>query len=145
MANAEAFIRLMDECHTNAWSVRNEKVRKLVIQDTQKSAVNTEAINVIKISTQAANQNQGIVTAEEPVYPWPQFFTESPDDKKGRYQLTYLGDPSVAGLTQAYNNKIWPEVEFVEEYIKGLAQKDNPPATQPALDSQQTTFLTSIS
>ena len=144
MANAEAFIRLMDECHTNAWSVRNEKVRKLVIQDTQKSAVNTEAINVIKISTQAANQNQGIVTAEEPVYPWPQFFTESPDDKKGRYQLTYLGDPSVAGLTQAYNNKIWPEVEFVEEYIKGLAQKDNPPATQPALDSQQTTFLTSI-
>jgi hypothetical protein len=144
MANAEAFIRLMEEVHTNSWNVRNNPVRKLVIQDTSKSAPNTEAIYKIGITQQAAQQNQGIVTGEEPVYPWPQFFIESPDDKKGRFQLEYLGHPSVVGLTQAYNFKIWPEVEFVEEYIKGLNQKDNPPSSQPPLDSQLTTFLTQI-
>lgn len=144
MANAEGFIRLMDEVHTNAWNVRNDKVRKDVIQNTIKSAVNPEAVGVAEITPQAQNLNQGLTTAEQPVYPWPQFFVESPDDKKGRYQLTYLGDPSVVQLTKAYNFKSWPEVEFVEEYIKGLAQKDNPPTSQPPLETQLTTFLTQI-
>lgn len=144
MANAEAFIRLMEDVHTNSWNVRNNPVRKAIIQDTKKSAPNPEAPYTIPITQEAQNQNQGIVSAEEPVYPWPQFFIESPDDKKGRFQLEYLGHPSVVGLTQAYNFKIWPEVEFVEEYIKGINQKDNPPASQPPLDSQLTTFLTQV-
>ena len=141
MANAEAFIRLMDEVHTNAWSVRNEPTRKLVIQNNTKSIGNPEAFGVVQISTAAAQQNQGLVNSEQPVYPWPQFFVETPDDKKGRFQLKYLGDKSVVELTQAYNYKIWPEVEFVEEYLKGLAQKDNPPFSQPPLESQLTTDL----
>lgn len=144
MANAEAFIRLMEDVHTNSWNVRNNPIRKSVIQDTKKSAPNPEAPYTIPITQEAQNRNQGIVNAEEPVYPWPQFFIESPDDKKGRFQLEYLGHPSVVGLTQAYNFKVWPEVEFVEEYIKGLNQKDNPPASQPPLDSQLTTFLTQL-
>jgi hypothetical protein len=144
MANAEAFIRLMEDVHTNSWNQRNNPVRKVVIQDTSKSAPNPEAPYKIPITQQAANQNQGITTGEEPVYPWPQFFIESPDDKKGRFQLEYLGHPSVVKLTQAYNYKIWPEVEFVEEYIKGLSQKDNLPISQPPQDSQLTTFLTQI-
>jgi len=144
MANAEAFIRLMEDVHTNSWNVRNNPIRKSVIQDTRKSAPNPEAPYSIPITQEGQNQNQGIVTAEEPVYPWPQFFIESPDDKKGRFQLEYLGHPSVVGLTQAYNFKVWPEVEFVEEYIKGLNQKDNQPASQPPLDSQLTTFLTQV-
>lgn len=144
MANAEGFIRLMEDVHTNSWSVRDDPTRKLIIQNNTGSIPNPEAKNVIRITTQAANQNQGIVNSEEPVYPWPQFFVESPDDKKGRFQLKYLGDPSVVDLTQAYNFKIWPEVEFVEEYIKGLAQKDNPPNSQPPLSSQLTTLIQEI-
>jgi hypothetical protein len=34
MANAEGFLRLLDEVHTNAWNVKNDPVRKQVIQNT---------------------------------------------------------------------------------------------------------------
>ena len=141
MANAEAFIRLLDEVHTNAWNVKSNPTRRVTIQNNNTSARNPEAINTAAITNQAAFQNQGLVNAEEPVYPWPLFFVETPDDKKGRFQLTYLGDPSVVQKTQAFDYKTWPEVEFVEEYLKGLNQKDNPPYVQPPISTDKSTFL----
>ena len=144
MANTEGFIRLMDEVHTNAWNVKSNPTRKSVIQNTKLSVQNPEAVGVLPITAQASYQNQGLVNSEEPVYPWPQFFVESPDDKRGRFQLEYLGAPSVVEFTKANDFKVWPEVEFVEEYIKGLALKDNPPSSQSPLESQLTTFLQEI-
>ncbi|MFN9951890.1 MAG: hypothetical protein ACK55I_02235, partial [bacterium] len=110
---------LLDDCHTKAWSVKYDPVRSLAIHNNKSSARNTEAQTVVQITSQAAGENQGIVNGQTPVYPWPQFFVESPDDKKGRYQLQYLGAPSVVKITQASDFSKWPEVEFVEEYIKG--------------------------
>jgi len=144
MANTEGFLRLLDDVHTNAWNVKNDPVRKQVIQNNVSSAPNIEVRKNAKIAGNAATLNQGLVTSEEPVYPWPSFFIESPDDKKGRFQLTYIGDPSVVDLTQGYLTESWPEVEFVEEYMKGLNQKFSVPTSQTPIESQKTTPLVSI-
>ena len=144
MASAEAFIRLMDEVHTNAWNVKYDPVRQLSILDNPSSAPGTDTLDKTVISQEAQNENQGLSTAKVPVYPWPQFFTENPDDKKGRFQLTYIADPSVVDITKGYLYDKWPEVEFVEEYMRGLTQKFNPPVEQVPTDSQATTNIINI-
>jgi hypothetical protein len=144
MANAEGFIRLLDDVHTNAWNVKYDPVRKAAILNDLSSAPGTDSNDNVKITTSTSNQNQGLSTAQIPVYPWPQFFVESPEDKKGRFQLKYLADPSVVDLTKGYLYDKWPEVEFVEEYMKGLTQKFNPPIAQPPDDTELTTKVINI-
>jgi hypothetical protein len=144
MASAEGFIRLLDEVHTNAWNVRYDPVRKLAILDNPSSAPGTDTLDNTKISETAQSGNQGLVNGQIPVYPWPQFFVETPEDKKGRFQLKYIADPSVVNLTKGYLYDKWPEVEFVEEYMRGLTQKFNPPVAQPPIDSQNTTNIITV-
>jgi hypothetical protein len=144
MASAEGFIRLLDDVHTNAWNVRYDPVRQLAILDNPSSAPGTDGQDKVQISEQAASQNQGLVNSQKPVYPWPQFFVETPEDKKGRFQLKYIADPSVVNITKGFLYDKWPEVEFVEEYMRGLTQKFNPPVAQPPIDSQNTTNIISI-
>lgn len=141
MANSEGFLRLLDDVHTDAWNQATNPIRKFIIQDQKTSIPSNEKVSVVGISNQAAQQNQGIVNGQMPVYPWPNFFVESPNDKRGRYQLTYLGDNSVSQTTQAWNYTVWPEVEFVEEYMRGLILKNNQPQTQPPLETQLTTLI----
>jgi hypothetical protein len=131
MASAEAFIRLLDEVHTNAWDVRDDPVRKSAILSNPSSAPGSDTIDFLTLSG-------------TPVYPWPQFFVETPEDKKGRFQLKYIADPSVVNLTQGYLYDKWPEVEFVEEFMKGLTQKFNPPVAPPPLESTQDTNIINI-
>lgn len=126
MASAEAFIRLMDDVHTSAWNLRNDDIRQNVILNNPSSAPSSDKLNYFEGS-------------DEPVYPWPQFFVETPEDKKGRFQLKYIGDPSVVNLTQGSLYSKWPEVEFVEEYMKGLLQRFNPPQYPEPLDNQSFT------
>jgi hypothetical protein len=144
MASAEAFVRLMDDVHTNAWAVKYDPVRKKAIMDNPSSAPSTETRGVVKISNSAQNANQGLSTAQEPVYPWPQFFVESPDDKKGRFQLKYIADPTVVDQTDGWNFSKWPEVEFVEEYMKGLTQKFYSPPAPPPIENQRDTNIINI-
>jgi hypothetical protein len=144
MASAEAFIRLMDDVHTNAWNVKYDPVRKKAIMDNPSSAPSSETRGVVKISNSAQNANQGLSTAQEPVYPWPQFFQETPDDKKGRFQLKYIADPSIVDQTDGWNFSKWPEVEFVEEYMKGLTQKFYTPPAPPPLENQVDTNIINI-
>jgi hypothetical protein len=144
MANAEGFIRLLDDVHTSAWNVKYDPVRKAAILNDLSSAPGTDSQNKVNISTSASNENQGLSTSQIPVYPWPQFFVETPDDKKGRFQLKYLADPSVVNLTKGYLYDKWPEVEFVEEYMRGLTQKFNAPIVQPPTDTESTTKIINI-
>jgi hypothetical protein len=144
MASAEAFIRLMDDVHTNAWNVKYDPIRKKAILDNPSSAPSSETIQKVVISNSAQNANQGLSTAEEPVYPWPQFFVETPEDKKGRFQLKYIADPSVVDLTNGWDYSKWPEVEFVEEYMKGLTQKFYTPPAPPPLENQRDTNIINI-
>jgi hypothetical protein len=139
MASAEAFIRLLDDVHTNAWNVKYDPVRKQAIMDNPSSAQSSETRQKVSISTSAQESNQGLSNSEEPVYPWPLFFVETPEDKKGRFQLKYIADPTVVNLTQGYLFDKWPEVEFVEEYMKGLTQKFTIPIAPPPLDNERDT------
>jgi len=144
MASSEAFIRLLDDVHTNAWNVKYDPIRKNAILDNPSSAQSSDSRDDVKISTNAQESNQGLSTSQIPVYPWPQFFVETPEDKKGRFQLKYIADPSVVNLTKGYLYDKWPEVEFVEEYMKGLTQKFQNPLSQPSLDVESTTIITNV-
>ena len=139
MASAEGFIRLMDEVHTNAWNVKYDPVRKNAILTNTNSVLGSDVVDYTRYSERAFNESSGLEFSELPVYPWPQFFIETPEDKKGRFQLKYIGDPSVVDLTQGYLTDKWPEVEFVEEYLTGITQKFDAPAEPPPLDSERDT------
>ena len=141
MASTEGFIRLMDDVHTTAWNKRNNEIRRKVILNNQSSAPSPDSKENINIGF---NADPTLESSKEPVYPWPQFFVESSDDKKGKFQLQYVGAPSVILQTGGDNYDVWPEVEFVEEYLKGLTQKFDPPLTQPPTNDNDVTNLMNI-
>ena len=144
MASTEAFIRLLDDVHTQAWDVRYDPIRKNAILKNNSSAVGSDYKNVVNVSTKTELNNPEFTNSQVPVYPWPQFFVETNEDKKGRFQLKYIGDPSVVDLTQGGLKKQWPEVQFVEEYLKGANEKFNPPISQPPTESDRTTNIQNI-
>jgi hypothetical protein len=141
MASTEGFIRLLDEVHTNAWNVRYDPVRRLAILDNPSSAQGTDTVDKVPVDPFVLLNNSNFANSQTPVYPWPQFFVETPEDKRGRFELRYIADPRNVGLTQGWNYSKWPEVEFVEEYMRGLTQRFNPPVSQPPIDSQNTTNI----
>jgi hypothetical protein len=140
MASAEGFIRLMDETHKNAWNLRNDPIRKNVILKNESSAQSSDGKQNVVLS----NTNSDLKNSEIPIYPWPQFFVETSEDVKGRFQLKYIADPSVVDLTKGNRYDKWPEVQFVEEYLKGLTQKFDSPIAQQPLDKSSLTNLLNI-
>lgn len=147
MASAEGFIRLMDDCHTNAWNVKYDPIRRRAILENPSSAPSSDAVEIVARNQNALiNENQldsNVINSQEPVYPWPQFSVESSDDKN-KFQLKYIADPSVVDLTQGYLFSKWPEVEFVEEYLKGLTQKFQNPNVAPPIDNERNTNIINI-
>jgi len=147
MASAEGFIRLLDDVHTNAWDVKYDPVRKRAILNNLSSAPSPESIDeVVRRMSSLENENvldTNAVDSQIPVYPWPQFFVES-QDEKNKFQLKYIADPSVVDLTQGYLFDKWPEVEFVEEYMRGLTQKFQNPNSAPPLDNERDTNIINI-
>ena len=139
MASAEAFVRLLDDVHTKAWDVKYDPVRKAAILENPSSAPSSETVDNVVYASGSLLGNTDAENAQIPVYPWPQFFVESVEDKKGRFQLKYIADPSVVGQTQGNNYSKWPEVEFVEEYMKGLTQKFQNPLAPSPVENQRVT------
>jgi hypothetical protein len=147
LASTEAFIRLMDDVHTNAWSLKDDPVRKSAILNNVSSAPSSETVDQVVTDPfldSQLNIEQTLDPSKIPVYPWPLFFVETPEDKKGRFQLKYIGDPSVAELTQGFNYDKWPEVQFVEEYLRGITKKFNTPATTDTLENDKYTNILNI-
>ena len=152
-ASTEAFIRLMDEVHRKSWDVRTDPVRRSVVFNNSTTVPNSDTGRNVQY---AANASDAARSSEEPVYPWPQVFIENNitgagvaggnfNPQKNRYELAYPGDPSIVNLTKGYLYDKWPEVEFVEEYLKGVAQKFQPSITQPPLEnSGQVTSILNI-
>ena len=111
-ANGEAFLRLMEDVHVKAWNVRENKERKNAIFNGTPTSDNT-------------NDSNG------PIYPWPQYLEETTNEKsKEKYELKYPGNVESLSKTKAYRWDLWPEVEFVEEFIKGYIER-----TLPAVDN----------
>jgi len=147
MASAEAFVRLLDDVHTNAWSVKDDPIRKSAILNNVSSAPSTETIDQVDTNPfldMQLNIEETLDPSKIPVYPWPLFFVETPEDKKGRFQLKYIGDPSVSQQTQGYLFDKWPEVEFVEEYVKGITKKFNVPQSPDTLENEKYTNILNI-
>jgi hypothetical protein len=125
-ANGEGFFRLMDDVHTSAWEQRDNKYRKEVIFDKQIAGASADAV----LSGDDKNT---------PVYPWPQLIVETNgEDGHEKYEIAYPGDPKIVNRTKGYLYDVWPEVEFVEEFIKGLAEKKTPPADPVATNNELT-------
>ncbi|MDB4352036.1 hypothetical protein OAA60_01220 [Porticoccaceae bacterium] len=121
-ANAEAFLRLMDDTHREAWNVRDNKARQAAIFNSEVANANPD------------NISSG-VNDDNPVYPWPQFIvaTNSGDDRE-KYEIAYPGDDRYTNITKGYLYEVWPEVEFVEEYLTGLTRRGivpNQPTSNP--------------
>ena len=131
-ANGEAFLRLMDDVHTKAWEQRDSKIRKGVIFDKQ-------------IANASADNKSSGDDKNQPVYPWPQVIKETTGENgQEKYELRYPGDSDIVGETKGYLYDVWPEIEFVEEFIKGLTQK-TPPPQPPAKTSNDTKDTNRIS
>ena len=147
MASAEGFIRLLDDVHTKAWDVKYDPVRSRAIFYNPSSAPSSDTRDLVsRDEFLLFNENQlnaDAVNSQIPVYPWPQFSVESSEDKN-KFQLKYIADPSVVNLTQGYLFDKWPEVEFVEEYLRGLTQKFQNPIASPPLESERDTNIINI-
>jgi hypothetical protein len=113
LASAEAFLLLLNDVHVSANDVRNNKKRKNAVKDVD-----------------VKNPND----TNSPVYPWPLYVVDKSINCEQKFQITYPGDPSVISKTKAYDYVIWPEVEFVEEFLKGYTQRKTPPAPESNLE-----------
>jgi len=106
----EAFLRLLDEVHKKAWDQRENQYRRAAIFGNSSTAPSVD----LKTSTQN----------NEPIYPWPQVLKESVgEDNKEKFEIIYPGDQTVANTYRAYSPEVWPEVEFVEQFIKGFTER----------------------
>lgn len=120
MSTVEAYLRLLDDVHHAAWEKRNEDIRR--------SAISTFSPDYL------ANK---INTTDFPVFPWPTYVVET-TEKNNTYQNRYPGEPEYINQTQGYRYDMWPEVEFVEEYIRSVIEIDEskPDSVQPSNELQ---------
>ena len=123
-ANGEAFLRLLDNTHREAWDVRDDKNRQDAIFNSEVANANPD------------NVSSG-VNSDNPVYPWPQFIvaTNAGDDRE-KYEIAYPGDSKYTNITKGYLYNVWPEVEFVEEYLRGLTKRGLSPTQSTSIANE---------
>ena len=111
-ANCEAFIRLLDDVHKQAWDINSDeellRFRKNAIFNNQVAG--------------ASPDNLG--SDKTPIYPWPQLIVETTGENgQEKFEVRYPGDDNLKNLTKSNIQGTWPEVEFVEEFIRGLTER----------------------
>ncbi len=127
-ANGEAFLRLMDDVHVQAWNLNDSQIKA-----RRNSILNPETANAC-VDNVSSGDNETL-----PIYPWPQMLTAtSGKDGREMFELTYPGDKNVINQTKAYLTDLWPEVEFVEEFIRATTQTVKPPADPLTTDNPLT-------
>ena len=123
MANVDAFYRMMDDIHREAWDLKDNPQRLSTI-------INPEMGEGVDMKDMVQGSN--VLNENSFVYPWPQYFQKETDGQNNeRYTVRYIGDPKLRNKTKAYDFSLWPEVGFLENYIKGQLQRESepPPAT----------------
>ena len=88
LANAETYIRLMTDVHRRAFDIGEER-KKIIFGFTEE-------------------------TVGDPIYPWPEIKVNT-DGKEN--VIVYPGDKTLIRKLQSDNPQLWPEVEFIENYI----------------------------
>lgn len=97
LANAEVFMRLMKNTHEVAFS--NSKKR-------------TETTSGFYSDTK-----------DKQIFPWPEL---SIDTKNNTKEIVYPGNPDVRERLKSGDPEMWPEVNFVEEFISVSTNKIDP-------------------
>ena len=122
-ASADAFLQLMDKVHEDAWEQRKNPIRigAVLSPDKSQSTENTQVQSLLSgLSTYSPNSEN-----QPTVYPWPQYYIQTTDDKGNtQFEDKYPGDPSVVNQVKGWMSDVWPEIKFVEEYIKGATEKE---------------------
>ena len=113
LATTEGFLRLMEDVHTSSWNVRNDRDRIEAVLGDQ---------NISKDDNNNAEND-----SEKTVFPWPLVYYTNNKKEANKYELIYPGDPTIINTTKAYFYDKWPEVEFVEEFMKGYAKRNESP------------------
>lgn len=138
-ASVEAFYLLMDDVHRQAWSQRLNPIRKRAVFDNTKTSVTPDSKNLVQ-------STQGNSVASIPVYPWPSYYVETNTPDGEQFELRYPGDSKEISLTRGNNYDIWPEVQFVEEYMRGLVKSSSSQdGTSFSSDSNESSTINRIS
>ena len=118
-AGADAFYRLMEDVHESAWDVRDEPSRLLAVIPPEKN-FSVDALKTLQTSS-------GELNKDNVVYPWPLYFVkEKQKDGREVYTIQYPGDAKVIRQTKGYDYRLWPEIGFVEAYLKGTTETSKP-------------------
>jgi hypothetical protein len=88
LANAEVLIRLMKDVHERAFN-ESETRKKLLRGYTEE-------------------------TVGDAIYPWPEVKMTVLGKEN---TIVYPGDTEIQGNLKSYNSKLWPEVDFIENFI----------------------------
>ena len=107
IAGADTYLRLMDEVHTKAYGQRFSTQRISSVTGYQKG------------------EFQDTRSGEQICYPWPNYYTVEQEGDSKELVLTYPGASTVLSETGAFDMNLWPEIEFVEEYIKTVNFRTN--------------------
>ena len=122
ISGVDTYLRLMDNVHTNAFNQRfNEKRIESVTGPTKAGFQDTPS------------------RFEKQCFPWPQYYESN--DETGELVLTYPGASGSLSKTEGYNPKLWPEIQFVEEYTKVANFKE---VDKVFPSTNETTYLGSI-
>jgi len=103
IAHADTFLRLLDETHRGAFSVRADPRRLNAVKGPGKSSTTSE------------------LPEDEFIYPWPHYFINKEENSVTSYVSTYPGAVGALSQTKAFDTTLWPEVGFVEEFFKAQA------------------------
>jgi hypothetical protein len=98
LANADTYIRLLKDVHQSVIDVANERADKV----------------------------RGFTdeTPGEPLYPWPEIKKNS--EKTKQKVIAYPAENDLKDKLNSTNPKLWPEVEFIENYIAVSTNKNDP-------------------
>ena len=107
IAGADTYLRLMDEVHTKAYNQR----------------FSTQRIN--SVTGYQKGEFQDTRSGEQICYPWPNYYTVEQEGDNKELVLTYPGASTVLSETGGFDMNLWPEIEFVEEYIKTVNFRTN--------------------
>lgn len=94
MANADVYIRLFKETHRKSFEVGEERAAKI--------------------------GNLSDETKGKPIYPWPEIKKISSTQQK---VLAYPRDPDLEKKLQSNDPRLWPEIDFVENYYAVASKK----------------------
>jgi len=106
VAGADTFLRLLDDVHTKAMRESTNPKRLAVANESNDTAKNNTKNNEI-------------------CYPWPQYYVVEEEGACGITSaiLKYPGATDVIDINESNNKKFWPEVDFVEEYVKSTTYR----------------------